>query len=716
MKKSHLILIVLLLMVVGYAATQIKIDIKGNTTLSENTSDFNVYLANLKLNGTEIEGINGTKDKYEINVPSKGTLEYDVINDSTEYDVEAIVECEEKTGTDTVMDIPYTGKERAFYLQKNGIYKLETWGAEGGKTINITGGYGGYSVGYVNLNVKNVLYINIGGSGIGGNTWIEKSGGYNGGGSASINSTTGSYNASGGGATHIALKSGLLSTLENDKDNILIVSGGGAGGGNNSNYNYNIVAGSGGGYIGGNSSTYTSPSSKKQFQGFGGTQTSGGNRIYNSVTESVDTTNPNFGTFGQGGGSTSAWSGSGGGFYGGSSSGYNSGGGSGYIGNASLTNKVMYCYNCEESEEESTKTVSTTCVSETPTENCAKSGNGHVRITQVSPIVSSVQLETTTIEAQDKVNKSVEVSNKGMTCSLKIKKLSRTEKKVYNGPTEWTFDYTGGEQTFVAPVTGVYKLETWGAQGGSANETYLGGYGGYSSGQIALDINQKVYVNVGGTGITDDDFDASTYVNGGYNGGGTACGFRDKLASSGGGATHIATSAGSLSSLSNKKTNILIVAGGGGGGGYQQEGYSGAGGSGGGYNGVTGKYVINYQNLYIPNGATQTSGGSFIQYDVYTYYASSFGSGGGAEKSNGNASGGGGGYYGGGLGNLFMGAGGGSGYIGNSLLTEKTMYCYNCEESTEESTKTISTTCTSATPTENCAKSGNGYARITLIK
>ena len=97
MKKNYFILVILLIMVVGYAATQMKIDIKGNTTLSENTSDFNVYLANLKLNGTEIEGINETKDGYEINVPSKGTLEYDVINDSTEYDVEAIVECEEKT-------------------------------------------------------------------------------------------------------------------------------------------------------------------------------------------------------------------------------------------------------------------------------------------------------------------------------------------------------------------------------------------------------------------------------------------------------------------------------------------------------------------------------------------------------------------------------------------------------------------------------------------
>ena len=716
-------------MVVGYAATQMKIDIKGNTTLSENTSDFNVYLANLKLNGTEIEGINGTKDKYEINVPSKGTLEYDVINDSTEYDVEAIVECEEKTGTDTVMDIPYTGKERAFYLQKNGIYKLETWGAEGGKTINITGGYGSYSVGYVNLNVKNVLYINIGGSGIGGNTWIEKSGGYNGGGSASINSTTGSYNASGGGATHIALKSGLLSTLENDKDNILIVSGGGAGGGNNSNYNYNIVAGSGGGYIGGNSSTFTSPSSKKQFQGFGGTQTSGGNRIYNSVTESVDTTNPNFGTFGQGGGSTSAWSGSGGGFYGGSSSGYNSGGGSGYIGNASLTNKVMYCYDCEESEEESTKTVSTTCVSETPTENCAKSGNGHVRITQVSPIVSSVQLETTTIEAQDKVNKSVEVSNKGMTCSLKIKKLSRTEKKVYNGPTEWTFDYTGGEQTFTAPVIGTYKLETWGAQGGG-----LGGNteatGGYSVGSINLIFNQNLYITVGGSGKSG----TTGKIAGGYNGGGEAYaqGSYSSFVGSGGGATHISLSSGLLSIFENSRDDLLIVSGGGGGSNqwkYSSTSYSYySGGNAGGFEGTSAllQSLGSQWQTSLGTGGTQKSGGQgyakgvFLKGVISTKYSGSFGQGASTDANcgdNGATGGGagGGGYYGGGAGAVKGGAGGSS-YIGNNLVTEKSMYCYNCTESTEESTKTISTTCTSATPTENCAKSGNGYARITLIK
>ena len=56
------------------------------------------------------------------------------------------------------------------------------------------------------------------------------------------------------------------------------------------------------------------------------------------------------------------------------------------------------------------------------------------------------------------------------------------------------------------------------------------------------------------------------------------------------------------------------------------------------------------------------------------------------------------------------------------------MYCYNCEESSEESTFTVSTTGTSelrdttncpdgysSNPVSKCAKAGHGYARITLV-
>ena len=71
-------------------------------------------------------------------------------------------------------------------------------------------------------------------------------------------------------------------------------------------------------------------------------------------------------------------------------------------------------------------------------------------------------------------------------------------------------------------------------------------------------------------------------------------------------------------------------------------------------------------------------------------------------SSYGNSSGGGGGFYGGA--SSLRGAGGGSSYIGNSLLTNKVMYCYNCTESSKEATKTIPTICNQPNLTENCSK------------
>lgn len=65
--------------------------------------------------------------------------------------------------------------------------------------------------------------------------------------------------------------------------------------------------------------------------------------------------------------------------------------------------------------------------------------------------------------------------------------------------------------------------------------------------------------------------------------------------------------------------------------------------------------------------------------------------------------------------NLLIVAGGGSDYIGNTRLTNKAMYCYNCTESDDVTTKTISTTCTNQNPVENCSKQGNGYVKITKV-
>lgn len=65
----------------------------------------------------------------------------------------------------------------------------------------------------------------------------------------------------------------------------------------------------------------------------------------------------------------------------------------------------------------------------------------------------------------------------------------------------WTFDYTGQIQTFTAPKTGIYQLETWGAQGGDATDgtlTARGGYGAYAVGEVLLQQGDTLYINVGG--------------------------------------------------------------------------------------------------------------------------------------------------------------------------------------------------------------------------
>lgn len=278
-----------------------------------------------------------------------------------------------------------------------------------------------------------------------------------------------------------------------------------------------------------------------------------------------------------------------------------------------------------------------------------------------------------------------------------------------------TFDYTGSEQTYTVKLDGKYKLEVWGAQGGSYNSEYYGGYGGYSVGTIELKKNQMIYVYVGGQGtiLTDN----SDYIPGGFNGGGRGANKdANVISTSGGGATHVATKSGLLSSLEGYKDNILIVSAGGGGTSYQSGTYSGVGGSGGGYIGSDG---TNTMTDYKPGaGGTQSSGGNSgggVANNQERGTSGSFGQGG-----NGNyySGGGGAGLYGGGASNQ-SGAGGGSSYIGNSLLSDKSMYYYcssSCNTSTAASTKTVSTTCVDETAKKNCAKLGNGYVKITYVE
>ena len=298
------------------------------------------------------------------------------------------------------------------------------------------------------------------------------------------------------------------------------------------------------------------------------------------------------------------------------------------------------------------------------------------------------------------------------------------------------FDYTGNVQSFTAPENGVYKLETWGAQGGSINSTYYGGYGGYSSGEVSLLSGQSIYITVGGFGGLQNV--KQVVLSGGFNGGGNVNGnwWSSNSSSvekrgSGGGSTNISTSnRGTLNAYKDYINELLIVSSGGGGAIYFEVDYAYhycKGGSGGGYIGTRSDcitnvdyndYVLNYRN------ANQNEGG----YSIYTGAISEGTFGLGASGFVGGGSG----FYGG-TGNYAVSSGGSS-YIGNSSLSNKSMYCFGCQESLANSTDaeknifTVSTTGTSSyrdttncpngyssDPISKCAKAGNGYARITFI-
>ena len=435
------------------------------------------------------------------------------------------------------------------------------------------GGYGGYSVGKIVINKGNNLYVVV------GNKAAIRGIPFNGGGKGDF---------PGGGATHIAINNNLgeLSNYVNSVSSLLMVAGGGGGDDAASGYETAvtpIVSGSGGGYIG-NESPF--------MPGYGGTQTTGGSGYQNS----------SFGKGGDSGSDSDSGSGGGGGFFGGGSGSTGAwdcgGGGSGYIGNSLLTEKSMYCYNCQESSEISTKTISTTCVNSTPKENCAKQGNGYARITLMSS-PETITTDKVTITAQENASQSLKnITGKSVTCKLKLNKVSRT-KKAYDGQKKWTYDYTGNEQVFTAPVNGTYKFELWGAQGGAY---YQAANGSYVSGELVIKKGEKFYVYVGRTGL---DSSSTDYVfNYGY----------QNYIKTGGGATDIRLVNGNWDSLSSLVSRIMVAGGGGSQGGLNPtDGGSPYGGSAGGLVGYQGGSCIsgNVTEHKGAKGATQTSGHAF---------------------------------------------------------------------------------------------------------
>ncbi len=231
----------------------------------------------------------------------------------------------------------------------------------------------------------------------------------------------------------------------------------------------------------------------------------------------------------------------------------------------------------------------------------------------------------------------------------------------------YTYAYTGGMQSFTAPVSGKYLLQVWGAEGGTSDrhdKPGTPGKGGYGAGYVTLTQGQIIYICVGAAGNR-----ARWLSAGAYNGGGAS---ND---SPGGGATHIGTRNGTLVEYGNTN-GLFIAAGGGGGAGWGDRTHEPNGGAlgmafragdGGGAAGGDG-YGYHYADAVdCGRGGTQTAGGI----SGNTLGSGVFGRGGDYPIDY-NYPAGGGGLYGGGSGDaatsddeFWCGAGGGgSGYIG----------------------------------------------------
>ena len=262
------------------------------------------------------------------------------------------------------------------------------------------------------------------------------------------------------------------------------------------------------------------------------------------------------------------------------------------------------------------------------------------------------------------------------------------------------FNYTGSAQD-ITLIPGNYKLEVWGAQGGTYS--YTGGVGGYSKGTINLTQDTNMYILVGGQGST----------TGGYNGGGNGV----SSGRGGGGASDIRIAQNSLYSR-------VIVAGGGGGCGIASGNVTPAG-CGGGIYGGDGYYNYTDGSASQRTGQARCGGGAGPDYAGVTWSTGSTASfGQGSNASGYSCGGGGGGWYGG------AGAydndsdadgrygGGGSGYVYTSstvsnypsgCLLNETYYL------TDAQTIAGNTSFTSPTGSNETGHSGNGYARITAV-
>ena len=570
------------------------------------------------------------------------------------------------SGSSVYYDIPYTGQYQEFEIPSTGTWTVETWGAQGAGRGSVGGGRGGYTVADVDFSKGQKLYLYVGGAG----STVSRDGrtkGWNGGGRAYYKFNYGGFysaptNVYGGGATDVRIGGKTL------YHRLIVAAGGGAAG----------ARGAGGpGCQNGCSGCGT--------VGYAGGNTGGGARG---------------GTFGKGGSevfSNSGYGGAGGGgWYGGGAAvpdgsaddDSGGGGGSGFIWRSASAGYVPEAYEVSDKFYMSNGFIhkgGETFKNPAGGNETGHGGNGYIRLTpKLLNGIDSISINSGSIPIDfdyTKYNYTITVDDSTkyinvhaiiadgfsytenhsgnydfsdinqkeylytLTVVNDITGLSRTYNITFRkasyywqpGSTgSYGYGCTKDVQEFVAPASGIYTVEAWGAQGQSTGKA--GGKGSYAKGNMFLSKGETLYVYVGCSG-----------ANGGYNGGGAAYTYRDSnqnivtpWAVRGGGASDIRLGGKTL------YHRVLVAAGGGG---------AGARGTGG-----PGDATGDNEGFGSQGGAASMSAGGT--------YSGTFGKGATQYYANdGYVGPGGGGWYGGGTGrpdgsgNDDKGGGGGSSYV-----------------------------------------------------
>ena len=107
MKRKSIIAVTILLLAIGFAAISTTLIINGSTKVGENTDDFSVIFTAASLDGTDVYTNVISADKKTITFETSelkklnqtSVLNYEVTNNSANYDAEVQVNCKTKENT-----------------------------------------------------------------------------------------------------------------------------------------------------------------------------------------------------------------------------------------------------------------------------------------------------------------------------------------------------------------------------------------------------------------------------------------------------------------------------------------------------------------------------------------------------------------------------------------------------------------------------------------